>query len=93
MNPEDTRTLGQLAREALLAHNACNLSGVVHSWSRAVKRLRELCPDLGTDAVNTHPLNVLYSDKLVSLAGGFATGDHWTRVYSDALQWAERELP
>ena len=89
---DDTRTLQQLAREVLLAQAACNLSGVVHSWSRAVKRLRELCPELGTDGVNRHPLNRLYADKLCQLAGGCAAWGGWEDSpdgLTQAYQWVQ----
>jgi hypothetical protein len=39
---KDERTLAQLAQEALTVQDACNLSGVVHGWSRSISRLREL---------------------------------------------------
>ena len=62
--PED------LARSALLVQDACNLSGVAHSLSRAVTRIWELARELGhgTDWVNQHPVVVLFVDKLASLA-------------------------
>lgn len=66
----DTRTLADLAAEALYIQDATNLSGVVHSWSRSVRRLRELMSGAGTDEINKHPINVLYADKLMSLSGG-----------------------
>ena len=66
---EDTRSLQQLAKESLEIQNACNLSGVVHSWSRSVKRLRELLPNSGTDQINRHFVNVLFADKLADLTG------------------------
>lgn len=71
----DTRTLQQLAKEALMVQGACNLSGVVHGWSRAMRRLCELC-DLGTDGRNRHPINVLWADKVKHL-----TGDDVTAAY------------
>ncbi len=66
----DTRTMVDLAREALQVQDACNLSGVVHSFSRAITRLRVLLEAEGkggTDNVNTHPVCVLWADKIASL--------------------------
>lgn len=68
---EDTRTMSELAREALDVQNACNLSGVVHSFSRAITRLRALLDadgKGGTTAVNGHPICVVWADKIASLA-------------------------
>ena len=69
MEPKDERTLAQLAKEAIDVQSACNLSGLVFGWARAMKRLCELFPHLGTDARNAHPINVLWADKCISLAG------------------------
>ena len=66
---EDQRTIGDLAREALDVQDACNLSGVVHSWSRSIKRLRELCPTAGTEQINKSPINKLWADKVAHLTG------------------------
>lgn len=51
--------------------NACNLTGVVHEFSRTVKLVREEADKLGkgTDYINTHPVVVAFVDKLVSLSG------------------------
>jgi hypothetical protein len=63
----DTRTLPQLAEEALAVQDACNLSGVVLSWGRSIHRLRDLLPNVGTDAISRHPVNVLFASKVASL--------------------------
>jgi hypothetical protein len=79
---EDTRTLKELAKEALDIQWGSNLGGLVLGWGRAVQRLRQLCPELDTDALNHHPINVLWSDKLATLAGrGY-------NAYSEASNWA-----
>ena len=64
--------MADLAREALQVQDACNLSGVVHSFSRAITRLRALLEAEGkggTLAVNMHPVCWLWSDKIASLTG------------------------
>lgn len=73
--------LRQLAKEALDVQNACNLSGVVHSFSRAMTKLSEAGFD--TDAKNKHPLAVLYSNKIASL-----TGSESVLQFSKAYNWA-----
>lgn len=68
----DNRTFADLAKEVLQVQDACNLSGVVHSWSRSISRLRALLDAQkagGTDAINGHFINVLWADKCASLAG------------------------
>ena len=69
-NPtEDTRTLKELAEEVYVAQDACNLSGVVHSWAASISRLRELLPSLDTNGVNSHSINTLWADKVALLTG------------------------
>lgn len=68
----DTRTLQQLADEAIAVQDACNLSGVVHGFSRAITRLRELIgsePDFSTDKLNHHPICIMWADKIADLSG------------------------
>ena len=81
------KTLSDLAREALQVQDACNLSGVVRSFAVAIGRLRELLPHAGTDEINTHPICMLWSDKIASLTGtqgaGFSTlSEAYTTVYA-----------
>jgi hypothetical protein len=70
MTPEYlTMTITDLANESLRVQNACNLSGIVHSYARALSDLRTLCPSLSTDAINRHPIAVVWADKVAHLAG------------------------
>lgn len=62
------KTLNQLMQEALQVQDACNLSGVVNSFSRAIASLREN-GITDTDSINSHPVSVLYSSKIASLTG------------------------
>lgn len=64
------RTERELYQEALDVQDACNLSGVVHSFDRAVSELWGIAfaKGEGTHWVNTHPVCRLYIDKLRSLA-------------------------
>ncbi len=58
-------------KDALDVQDACNLSGVVRSFSRVLdliwKEANEL--SLGTAYVNRHPISVMYSSKIASLTG------------------------
>jgi len=70
--PNDKRTMAQLAQEVLDVQGACNLSGVVLSWGRSIARLRVLLEEAGeggTDAINGHPINKLWADKVAHLTG------------------------
>lgn len=94
---KDTRTLAQLAQEALDVQDASNLSGVVHGWSRSISRLRELLPDVGTEKINTHPINVLWADKVahLTLTQDFM-GNIWKRVevaWDECKQLAADKVP
>lgn len=63
----DDRTLEQLAAEVMVIQDACNLSGVVHAFSRSISRLRALLPQASTDAINNHPICVMFASKISSL--------------------------
>lgn len=73
----DVRTQEELILEAIQAQDACNLSGVVHSFSRAMRRLWDIAHEQGhgTDWVNTHRVARLYADKIQSLTGPIQLGD------------------
>lgn len=70
---EDKRTIQELAKEALQVQDACNLSGVVHGWSRSMRRLCDLVSG-GTQDRNTNPINVLWADKVAHLTGTQSLG-------------------
>lgn len=62
------RTLKDLAEEAIVVQDACNLSGVIHSWSESIRELRRLKPELDTVGINTHPINQLFAYKVWDLS-------------------------
>jgi hypothetical protein len=71
---EQTRTLAQLAQEALDVQDACNLSGVALGFGRAMADLRQHVG--GGDAIRQHPITLLWIDKLADMTGrveAFAT--------------------
>ncbi len=77
--------MAELAKEALAVQDACNLSGVVHSFSRTMTRLRELLgPKAGTDEINHHPISVLWASKIESLTGSFGI-----ESFTAAYDWAK----
>ncbi len=50
-------------RVALQVQDACNLSGVLLAWSGILGD----CPDITGD--RTHPVNVLFADKVADITG------------------------
>ena len=54
---------------AITVQDACNLSGVAHSLAELLPRIREEPDCTGTDFVNSHPIVVMYVNKLSSLSG------------------------
>lgn len=63
-------SMAKLARGALHVQSACNLSGVVHSFSHTMGELwaHAHANEEGTDWVNTHPICVLYSAQVARLS-------------------------
>jgi hypothetical protein len=61
------KTMHQLAKEAIDIQNACNLSGVIQTWSRSISALKELNPTMSTDELNHHPISVMYASKVGSM--------------------------
>ena len=52
--------------DALMVQSACNLSGVVHSFSEILSRLVKEAQEQGkgTDWINTHPICVLFAEQI-----------------------------
>jgi hypothetical protein len=81
------KTLQQLAEEALAVQDACNLSGVAHGFARAISNLREL-ENLSTDALNRHPICILWADKIAHLTGTQAFGSDSARDRTNEITGA-----
>jgi len=67
-----TKLLKDAATKALAVQDACNLSGVVHSFSQVLTEcLWPLAREngLGTLYVNTHPISQLFAYKISALSG------------------------
>ena len=65
------RTMKELAELANLCQGGCNLSGIAISFGGVMKDLWDhaRAENKGTDWVNTHPVAILFIDKMASLAG------------------------
>lgn len=66
MTTETDRTLTPRDyQDAVEVQSACNLSGVVFSFARA---MQAICNETnGTEEKNAHPIAVLYASKIASL--------------------------
>jgi hypothetical protein len=85
------RTMKDLAKEALDIQSACNLSGIVHSFSRALVDLREIArAEKWECTVNRHHVAVLFADKIAALTspGSSLNGTEFTYAYN----WACDQL-
>jgi len=58
-------------KDAITVQDACNLSGIVHSFSQVLIKVwvEARAQGKGTDFVNRHPISVMYSSKIASLTG------------------------
>lgn len=82
-------SLADLAREALAVQGACNLCGVAQSFARAMIDLGE--HTRGTDERNTHPISILWADKIAQLTGTQTLGhDVVMRAYTQVHEMTER---
>ena len=55
--------------DALMVQSACNLSGVVHSFSEILSRLVKEAQEQGkgTAWINTHPICILFAEQIKHL--------------------------
>ena len=68
------KSLQELAITSSEIQVACNLSGVIHEFSRVLTRLWEIADEQGkrgTDWVNTLPISIAFGDKISQLTGTF----------------------
>ena len=87
-------TLAQAAQAALDVQSACNLSGVLHSFSAAVKVLRAQPDFKGTDWVNHHPISVLFATQIASLTRVAIIADEacdYSSAYTECQRLAKNE--
>ena len=59
-------------QDAITSQGACNLSGIVHSFSEILPKIWEeaRASGEGTDWVNTHPICILFAEQIKHLARG-----------------------
>lgn len=84
------KTMQEAAQKAILAQDACNLSGLVFSFAQMMELI---CEDdrkhgHGTDWKNTHPICVLMLDKMYQLA---RCENNFSRAYDAVKQMAAGE--
>ena len=92
MTNPSLRSMKELARNVLLIQDACNLSGVVHSFSIAMSILCEYKYQLnqGTDWVNNHPVAKMYASKIHALSGmGVSDTEEFHHAYEACKKLAE----
>ena len=67
-------------QSAVDSQGACNLSGIVHSFSEILPRIWEEANSIeeGTDWINRHPICVLFAEQIKHLSTGI--------TYFDAYQ-------
>jgi len=81
-------------KAALDVQDACNLSGVLHTWAKLIDKIWAEAREnkLGTADVNTHPINVLFASKVASLTGcelsaqfseAYRAAEHWSKDDED----------
>ncbi len=88
-----TRSLSELAIEALLVQDACNLSGVVRAFARAMSDLLAHPDCKGTDWANNHPVAILYADKVAHLTGTQMPGSEKVfAAYREAKALIDKEI-
>ena len=83
------RTWKDLAADALNVSHASNLSGVAISFARVVIEVRRRLAFEGiesTDAINAHPVCVIYAQAISNL-----TGCESMRTFGMALDWAKKQ--
>lgn len=93
MKPRDLKHLAEISIEI---QNACNLSGVLHTWADSQALIRDDAQ--GGKAYLRHHANVLFLSKVVSLMvvnadclGGVSGGSSAPDLFRAAYDWAKKE--
>lgn len=69
MKPADLKDAAKLAIEV---QNACNLSGVLHTWAECQGLLIESLNSTAADSYRRHCINIMFLSKVVSLMQVYA---------------------
>lgn len=72
----------KLYKQALDIQDACNLSGVVHTFSKTLHELHEA--GLDTKQIREHPISVLFADKIAHLTDTQSFSENCGEVISKA---------
>lgn len=97
----DRMTLQEAARDALQVQDACNVSGVVHGFARAMEAVMDDCRNgyacmsgiTGTDAARHHPVTVLFMDKLNDMCGRELSQIEYCEAYEKCSKMAGEAVP
>jgi hypothetical protein len=82
------KSLQELAREAILIQDACNLSGLVHDFPDVLNTLREIYPT--SQSIAYHPIVKLWVSKIHDLAGmGLSDQDRYSDAYKACREMAK----
>jgi hypothetical protein len=84
------KSIQEMAQEALWVQDACNLSGVVHTFSQTMTLLRKILeqePGFSTDKLNKHPIAVLYASKIASLT---SSDSNFSIAFEECQKLAEK---
>lgn len=73
---------------ALQIQDASNVSGLAHSFSEVISLIWKEAHAIGkgTDWVNSHPITVLYADKIMSLTSGEDRYETFAKAYAKAQE-------
>lgn len=88
----NVRSWKEMAKTAIQVQDACNLSGVVHAFSTIISEVRyrlESENNGGTNNINSHPVCVLFSDKISHLTN---TQNVNSDAFSQAYNWAYDQI-
>lgn len=69
---------------AIGIQDACNLSGVVHSFSKVISKVwaeARATENESTDWVNSHPICIVYANKISSLVGDLYNNNNFANAY------------
>lgn len=84
------KTLKELAQEALDVQNACNLSGVVISFTRVIQELKLHYPGDSAHDFNKLPIIAMWADKIASLTGTQNMGAvQYSSIYDTVTKLSE----
>ena len=83
-----SKSLQELAKDALQVQDACNLWGVINGFNRAMDSLDKLTN--GTTERDNHPICKLWADKIAHLTGTQSIGnDSVMAAYTECHKLAD----